>query len=177
MVKMKLFFCITILQFPLQLYSQRTKDPERLRYRPGICIEKNVVDINSFEFGANLIATHGRLKNNVINYYGFEVSYTKITLINHPSNGVVFRLMYQYVKHSIGFNLQSSVLFANNAQFFRPEIGINYFGIISLNYGYYFRLDTPQTYDISLHHLSLKLSLNLSYGEYLNIVGKSSKKW
>ncbi|AEA43348.1 hypothetical protein Fluta_1353 [Fluviicola taffensis DSM 16823] len=133
------------------------------------------MDLKSFELGANVFATRGRLTNNVINYYGLEASYKWITLMDQNCNGFSLRAIYQNVTYPIGFNVQSSVLIAKKSNFFLPEIGLSLFGVLSLNYGYYFRMDSPQRYHSSLHSLSLKLSINICYGEYLNIVGKSEK--
>lgn len=174
-------FCLTFF-FLLNLgvnaqFSYLSFNVGDLHCRPGFSIEKNCTTLNSFELGGNIIATHGRLENDVINYYGFEILFNKIQVLNNSFNGITFNCLYQYVKYPIGINVQNSILFENGAQFLRPEIGVNVFGVISLNYGYNFRLDEQQIYNTTLHHISLKLSLNISYGEYLNIVGKSSKKW
>ena len=90
-------------------------------------------------------------------------------------DGVSVRGIYQRLKDPIGFNIQSSVLFARKATFVQPEVGVTLFGALSVNYGYYFRTDVKQPYDSSLHSISLKLSLNLCYFACLNIVDRSEK--
>ncbi|WP_341905994.1 hypothetical protein [Fluviicola taffensis] len=171
----KFLFLLLIFQFPLILFGQDRVGVVKLHYKPGISIEKNFVDLKSFELGANVFATRGRLTNDVINYYGIESTYKWITLVDERRDGISIRGIYQRLKDPIGFNVQSSVLFARKSTFLLPEVGITLFGVLSLNYGYYFRTDVRQSYDSSLHSISLKLSLNLCYGEYLNIVGKSEK--
>nr|WP_294861930.1 hypothetical protein [uncultured Fluviicola sp.] len=174
-MQIKFLFSLFIFLFPLLLMGQGRTGIEKMRYTPGISIEKNFVDLKSFELGANVFATRGRLTNDVINYYGIEGTYKWITLADERRDGISVRGIYQRLKNPIGFNVQSSVLFARKSTFFLPEVGVTLFGVLSLNYGYYFRTDVRQTYDSSLHSISLKLSLNLCYGEYLNIVGKSEK--
>lgn len=176
----RVLYLISFLWFYSEVNAQMPYlgfDLGDLRVRPGISFEKKCTDLTSFELGTNLITTHGRLKNDAIHYYGIEILYNKIHLLNQTFNGITLNGLYQYVKNPIGFNIQNSVLIEKGAQFLRPEIGVNVFGVISLNYGYHFRLDQRQLYDCSLNYFSIKLSLNLSYGEYLNIVGKSEKKW
>ncbi|MNU67801.1 hypothetical protein D3C71_571530 [compost metagenome] len=174
-MRMTFLFLLLILQLPLQLLGQDRSGVVKMHYTPGISIEKNFVDLKSVELGANVFATRGRLTNDVINYYGIESTYKWIHLVDERRDGISVRGIYQRLKDPIGFNVQSSVLFARKATFFLPEIGITLFGVLSLNYGYYFRTDVRQPYNSSLHSISLKISFNFCYGEYLNMVGKSEK--
>lgn len=162
----------------IQVFCQGSSSyKEKLRFRPGIVLEKKTTDLKTFSAGLNIIATHGLLKSYKIIYYGIEANYTQFQRNQFIYQGFKFGLTYQQVRNYFGFNINNSFQIIEKNAFWYPEIGFSFLGIISLNYGYFIPLNS----DINLNqinpNINLKLSLNISYGEILNMVGTSDKKW
>lgn len=160
---------------PFTLFSQAKTAVDKMGFFVGASVEKNFVDLNSVELGVNVFATRGRLVTDEINYFGFETSYKWIALESQNQRGIALKGIYQWSKNPIGFNTHASVLFGRNSTFLLPEAGLNLYGFLSLNYGYYFRLNASG-YDPTCHSITLRLNLNICYLAYMSLVGKSEKK-
>jgi len=175
----KIILILFYLTFHCQLQGQMYSffNIGELFFRPGIVLEKKVTDIYSFGAGVNLIGTHGLLKNDNINYYGIEIGFIQTETKIQKYQGVKFGLTYQIVRNYMGFNFNNSCQIFNGQSFWSPELGISFLGFISLNYGYYIPLNNEVNLNKKNLNITLKLSINLSYGESLNIVGKSDKRW
>lgn len=148
-----------------------------LTFRPGIVLDKKVTDLYSFDAGLNLIGTHGLLKSRNIIYYGFEVSYAQTKSTLQEYQGAKVGLTYQLVRNYVGFNFNNYYQNLSGLSFWKTEFGMSFLGIISLNYGYYLPFHNEVNFNRQNLNLNMKLSLNLSYGECLNMVGTVDKKW
>ncbi len=175
------FFIVALsyLVFPLRSITQENLyfNMGELTIRPGFVFEKRLTDFNSFGAGLNLIATHGLLKSGNIHYYGLEFGFHQAQTISRKFNGLQTGVTYQLVRNMYGINFNNSYLRLADESFVKTELGISFLGFVSINYGYYFSLDNSLNLLNQNVPLTLKLSLNLSYGESFNIVGASDKRW
>lgn len=162
-------------QLNAQPFKQGLKD---FGYWSGIYGQFNLVNFDSYEIGANLTATHGLLKTDNFRFYSINVGYVKLRNTDFERNGFQFGLSTQLYNHGFwGLELAASSTHFKNIAILRPTIGIGFAGIFFLNYGYNFGLREVIHPNFSNHHLGLKIVLNISSGEFLNIVGRSNYTW
>jgi len=164
---------------PISLNSQVTvKSIKDLHVKPGIYGQLNFVDSKAFNVGFNLIATHGLLANDRFVFYGTHLGLTKFGANSLNDFGIEFGLSSKfYNRFPLGLELEVTSIYLKENTLLLPTIGIGYFGVFSINYGYYISLNEISSYDFRRHHIALKLTLNLSSGEFLNMVGRSHYKW
>ena len=180
---MRFLYFVILCVLPFSAFSQTWDEDvdeglNDLRFRGGLYAQYNFLESKTFSLGLNLLATHGQLSNNRYIFYGAHVGLNKFNADSLNVYGVEIGLSTK-IYNSVPLGLEidvTSILSADEVRIL-PTVGIGYFGFLSVNYGYYFNMVNLPKYKRGGHHLALKLVLNFSSSEFLNLKGTSSHKW
>ena len=180
---MRFLFILIMGLLPFATFSQSIEASleqgfKDLRVRLGLYGQYNFVDSKAYNFGLNVIATHGQLSNNRYVFYGVHIGLNKFNADSLRVLGAEVGLSTKfYNSFPLGLEIDVTSIYLKDDILLLPTIGIGYFGFLSINYGYYFSLTDMRKYNLARHHLALKMTLNFSSSEFLNLKGVSPHKW